>query len=77
MNRRGIVRAHVHGKPERRSAAAAASTLWRRFRGAARAVVCRSIVVAVTIAGLALAAVVIRGPTTGFDWAACDADGVA
>jgi len=64
MNRRGIVRAHSHWRPERRSAAASAPVApvsGRRTRG--RVLV---MLVVATIAGLALAAVVIRGSTTSW-----------
>ena len=63
MNRRGMVRAHSHWRPTRRSGVASgrvAPLSWRRSRGRVRAML-----VAATIAGLALAVVVIRGSTTG------------
>ena len=63
MNRRGVVRAHSHWKPQRRSAVAPAPVApvsWRRARG--RVLV---MLLAAAIAGLALAAVVIRRSATG------------
>ena len=63
MNRRGVVRAHSHWRPQRRSAVASvpvAPVSWRRSRG--RVLV---MLVAATVAALAVAGVVTRGSTTG------------
>ena len=63
MNRRGMVRAHSHWRPKRRSAVASVPVVpvwWRRSRG--RVLV---LLLATTIAGLAVGAIVIRGSTTG------------
>ena len=63
MNRRGMVRARSHWRPQRRSAVAPASVApvsWHRSRG--RVLV---MLVAGAIAGLAVAGVVIRRSATG------------
>lgn len=62
-NRRGMVRAHSHWRPTRRSGVASgrvAPVSWRSSRG--RGLV---MLVAATIAGLAVTVVAIRGSTTG------------
>jgi len=60
MNRREMVRAHSHWRPQRRTATAASPSRWRRSRGGLR------ISVLVTaVAGLAVAVVALRGGRPG------------
>ena len=65
MNRRGMVRAHSHWRPTRRSAVASsgpvAAVSWRRSRSRVVLVM----LVTAAIAASAVATVVIRGSTTG------------